>query len=298
MAYSLYLSSSASSISLGTRQRVCKQDVDCLLKSNLSRNLEQEPKSNDRGCGVNALRPKIIGGRKTEVAEFPWMAALKPLNDRKAICGGVLITDRHILTAGHCVDALKPRQLRVRLGEHDFTKDNETLTRDFGVSEIRVHIDFNPITYENDIAIIKLRQAISLSDTSKYQNYIWPICMPSIDTNWENSVGVVIGWGTQFYTGPISPVLMKADVRIWNNQACQEVYKSNKIYDTVLCAGSNGRDSCQGDSGGPLMVKQSNDRWVVAGIVSFGLRCGEKNRPGIYTRVDSYLKWIIENAVF
>lgn len=58
-------------------------------------------KSEERGCGLNALqKPKITGGRKSEIAEFPWMAALKPLTDRKAICGGVLITDRHVLTAG------------------------------------------------------------------------------------------------------------------------------------------------------------------------------------------------------
>lgn len=138
-------------------------------------------------------------------------------------------------------------------------------------------------SYENDIAVIKLRQS-----SSKYQNvnfanshYIWPICMPPIDTNWENYNGVVIGtflilftsilfyfywtlefiafclllrihshysgWGTQFYTGPISPVLMKVEVPIWNNQACQDVYTANKIYDTVMCAGSpaGGKDACQ-----------------------------------------------------
>lgn len=92
--------------------------------------------------------------------------------------------------------------------------------------------------------------------------------MPPIDTNWENYTGVVVGtythtlnfvlflfwihlllfrlgWGTQFYTGPISHVLMKVEIPIWNNQACQDVYTANKIYDTVLCAGSSGKDSCQ-----------------------------------------------------
>lgn len=46
------------------------------------------------------------------------------------------------------------------------------------------------------------------------------------------------------------------------------------------------------------MIQLSNDRWVVAGIVSYGMRCGEKDKPGIYTRVNSYIKWIIENAIF
>lgn len=46
------------------------------------------------------------------------------------------------------------------------------------------------------------------------------------------------------------------------------------------------------------MVQLPNKRWVVAAIVSWGIRCGEPNRPGIYTRVDDYMQWIIENAVF
>lgn len=49
---------------------------------------------------------------------------------------------------------------------------------------------------------------------------------------------------------------------------------------------------------GPLLVQLPNNRWIVVGIVSYGIRCGEENRPGVYTRVSSYLSWIIENASF
>lgn len=40
---------------------------------------------------------------------------------------------------------------------------------------------------------------------------------------------------------------MKVELPIWNNQACQDVYSANKIYDTVMCAGSpaGGKDACQ-----------------------------------------------------
>lgn len=56
--------------------------------------------------------------------------------------------------------------------------------------------------------------------------------------------------------------------------------------------------SPQGDSGGPLLHQLGNGRWVNVGIVSWGIRCGERDRPGVYTRVNSYLEWIFENAVF
>lgn len=49
---------------------------------------------------------RIVGGKPADKGEWPWMAAL--LRDQTdQYCGGVLITDQHILTASHCVDKYK-----------------------------------------------------------------------------------------------------------------------------------------------------------------------------------------------
>lgn len=46
---------------------------------------------------------RIVGGQPADKGEWPWMAAL--LRDKDSqYCGGVLITDQHVLTASHCVD--------------------------------------------------------------------------------------------------------------------------------------------------------------------------------------------------
>ena len=147
--------------------------------------------------------------------------------------------------------------------------------------------------YENDIAILKLHTA------ANFNSYIWPVCMPPSSETWEGYSGVIIGWGTQFFGGPYSNTLMEVIVPIWSQRRC-ELSFTQRITDVFLCAGAfeGGRDSCQGDSGGPLLLQLPNRRWVVVGIVSWGVRCGEPNHPGIYTRVSTFTDWIINNSVF
>lgn len=207
-------------------------------------NAEAGEDEEERGCGVSTRQfPKITGGRPADPGEYPWMAALITRRDATgAFCGGVLITDRHVLSAAHCSNRIKIQELFVRLGEYSFEMANETRTRDFRVAEIRQHLDFDPATYENDIALLKLLRP------SLFNSYIWPICMPPIADTWEGKRAVVIGWGTQFFGGPHSPTLMEVSVPVWKNDDCQEKY-AHRIRDTALCAGGSQTDSCQGDSG-------------------------------------------------
>jgi len=56
-----------------------------------------------RGCGMTTkTKIRVVGGQPADPKEWPWMAALLRQGTIQ-YCGGVLITDRHVLTAAHCV---------------------------------------------------------------------------------------------------------------------------------------------------------------------------------------------------
>ncbi|XP_064110683.1 proclotting enzyme-like isoform X2 [Macrobrachium nipponense] len=252
------------------------------------------PAADARGCGLIAKRPptRIVGGQPADPQEWPWMAALLR-NGATQYCGGALITDRHILTAAHCVDGFDQATIKVRLGEYTFGQTGDARHVDFNVAAIRMHESYDRNTYINDIAIM------TLDRTTDFNADIWPVCLPDGDESYVGQIATVTGWGTIYYGGPVATTLQEVTVPIWTNADCDAAY-SQDIIDNQLCAGvrEGGKDSCQGDSGGPLLLRQGNEnRWAVIGVVSWGIRCAEPENPGVYTRVSKYKTWIRNNAV-
>ncbi|CAL1292015.1 unnamed protein product [Larinioides sclopetarius] len=241
------------------------------------------------GCGLNT-NTRIVGGKVSFPHEWTWMVAL--LRRNRFFCGGVIINDWYILTAAHCVMGIKVKDLKVRLGEYNFNEKNEH-QEDIPVTEIKRHALFVTLTFQHDIALLKLKRRI------EYTKFIGSICLPNPKSgNFTNVNATVVGWGTEAFGGSASPVLRQVTVPVWDNDECDKTYRLERITNAFMCAGSpeNGEDACQGDSGGPLMALNEEGRWEVIGIVSWGRRCGDPTFPGVYTRVTSYLDWITENA--
>uniref|UniRef100_A0A8C5ZE11 Complement factor D n=1 Tax=Marmota marmota marmota TaxID=9994 RepID=A0A8C5ZE11_MARMA len=99
----------------------------------------------------------------------------------------------------------------------------------------------------------------------------------------------VAGWGVVSHAGRRPDRLQHVLLPVLDRATCNlRTYHDGAITPRMMCAESNRRDSCRGDSGGPLVC-----RGVVEGVVTSGARvCGNRKKPGIYTRVASYTAWI------
>jgi len=91
----------------------------------------------------------------------------------------------------------------------------------------------------------------------------------------------------------------KVNVPIIDQATCKKAHQRYVVTSNMFCAGHyNGTlgDACQGDSGGPLAIdnslKSSDQRWVLAGIISWGDGCGRIGKYGVYTRVSVFARWI------
>lgn len=232
-------------------------------------------------CGQGPVA-RIVGGETCPPA--PWQVSLRMLN--RHICGGALITVRHVISAAHCLNNWEsvPGVLKIGLGSNSIK--HQKLIK---VSKISVHESFtknkdSPL--DGDIAVITLREDVD------FNLHIQPICLPQSPPN-VGTTGITMGWGKTEEKGTNDPNdLLVVSFPVLEDITCQRPYM--KLFtDNMICAGAieGGKDSCQGDSGGPLLMLEDSV-YTQFGVVSFGQGCGRKGFPGVYTKVVNYLQWI------
>nr|AID60304.1 serine protease 3 [Nilaparvata lugens] len=210
-------------------------------------------------------------------------------------CGGALLNEQWIATAGHCVDDLMKSQIRIRVGEYDFSTMSEPYPfAERSVTRKVVHPNYNYFTYEYDLALVRLDAAL------EFAPHIAPICLPGSDDLLIGENATVTGWGRLSEGGTLPSVLQEVTVPIVSNDKCKNMFlragRHEFIPDIFMCAGfdDGGRDSCQGDSGGPLQVRGRDGRFFLAGIISWGIGCAEANLPGVCTRISKFVPWILD----
>lgn len=248
-------------------------------------------------CGLQAIPPisaLIVGGDEAIPGSWPWQVGLRTEyligGGDYHFCGGTLINNRWVVTAGHCFYGTKnTKGYTATLGSHqvDTVDSNQ---QNVGLETIIVHEDYNNRLLDNDICLLKLAEDVKIDD---YKNVA---CLPSADVTADTKC-VVTGWGDT-ETIVEKTTLQQVTVPVIATSVCNQAnWYDGEITENMICAGyaAGGQDSCQGDSGGPMVCRNGDGAYELQGIVSWGYGCAEPRNPGVYTRVHNYVDWINSN---
>lgn len=117
------------------------------------------------------------------------------------ICGGVIITNKKVLTAAHCLFyddddgtsvLIHPSEFRIAAGILQLNSSPATAFTS-SVSNITVHENYNPFTMQNDIAIMEISS--SFPENNQFISTV-QLRKTAVGTG---TICQVTGWGRLFY---------------------------------------------------------------------------------------------------
>lgn len=130
------------------------------------------------------LESRIIGGHSAGVGQFPYQVSLQTIEFPRHFCAASIISQRFLLTAGHCIGSHEPSDIVAVVG---------TVWRDFDgfayrIRKIIQHERFNSIKLSNDIGLLFTVDEIIFSQ------YVQPIALPRRN-DLGNTPVILSGWG-------------------------------------------------------------------------------------------------------
>ncbi|XP_074929935.1 inactive serine protease 54 [Chelonoidis abingdonii] len=219
------------------------------------------------------------------VGEFPWVVSIQDLQHNHLAFGSIL-SEHWILSAASTFQTRQPAFAGVGITDMNTQRKPQS---QYSISTIIPHEDFNTITLDKNIALLKTATPVEFSDA------VQPICFPSRNLTTDTLENCwVSGWlhPTAGFLAQIGRHVAASFLRklsVVDVDPCPL-----KRIVTTECSSHQDSDNvtgCLGDPGNPVMCQaKGTGAWVLNGVLSQGgMRC---YGPFLYTKVAYYSDWI------
>ncbi|XP_050080765.1 trypsin-like [Anopheles maculipalpis] len=240
-----------------------------------------------KAFNADSVNPFLIGGGPAVVGAYPAQVAIQI--GVTTFCGGTILNQNHILTAAGCVldgnnNLIAANQFTVRAGVLTVDQNAPALA----VQRVFPHPQYNPWTFENDIAVLRLTNNIVFPQVAT------PNMAPA-ELNHrivrDGEICQVLGWNW-LPTAQNVPLQM-LNVPFSSRASCTSQHQGllrDSMVCTELTVATHG--VCAANRGGGLYC---ND--LLTGVISFGFGCGTNNTYTVHTQVRYFHHWIQQQFV-
>lgn len=218
-------------------------------------------------AGAQGVQPTIVNGTPTAITSVPWQVYVYG-EQRRAGCGGSVLSARVVLTAAHCVASgttpLPTTEFTVVAGLSDFTtwtpgQAPPAGVQAVGVSQLRIHPAYVPEPFiADDVAVLTLAQPLNLSTPRTRAIALAPVGAGPA----PGAPVLASGYGVQAPGGQPNGQLYSTTLAVVSDIDCLTSITPN-MSAGVFCAVGPTSATCYGDSGGPLVAGG-----VLVGVVS------------------------------
>ncbi|KAL4711623.1 hypothetical protein ACJJTC_011331 [Scirpophaga incertulas] len=244
---------------------------EALFDGNELSPIEEPPKLHDNEVLSDPSNGRIVGGQEANIEDYPHQVSF--IVNNSYFCGGFIVSENYILTAGHCAQDVDPTTVVLRGGSS--WRDNGTI---IPIAEVIPHPEYDDPAFDKDVAVMRTVSPINFTDTMQ------PIPLAPLGRPMKGDTKIMVsGWGrTRQGASSIPKRLMDVELPVVSQTKCKLVY-STVLTDNEFCAGNfyfGGKGTCQGDSGGA-----ATQDGMAVGIVSYGRGCAQPLSPSVFADI-------------